>query len=49
MDPCDASKCLAFDKAICEVDKCGSECKARYFIKLEEVTHMCGEFLLQLL
>ena len=45
-NPCDVAMCPAYQNSVCEVDKCvkpGSDCKAKHFVKLEEVTQSCGK------
>ena len=44
-DICDSSVCTNYPNAVCYPDEC-ADCSPRYFIGNDEVTNVCGKFLL---
>ena len=45
-DICDSSVCTNYPNAICYPDEC-ADCSPRYFIGNNEVTNVCGKFLVK--
>ena len=45
-DICDNSVCTNYPNAVCYLDEC-ADCSPRYFIENNEVTNVCGKFLLR--
>ena len=44
-DICDSNVCTNYPNAVCYTDKC-AYCSPRYFIENNEVTNVCGKFLI---
>jgi hypothetical protein len=40
-NPCEQSNCPSFPNSVCEVDKCGNECVAKYYSVFADVTSHC--------
>ena len=45
-DICDGSVCTNYPNAVCYSDEC-ADCSPRYFIGNDEVTNVCGKFLVK--
>ena len=45
-DICDSSVCIDYPDAVCYPDEC-SDCSPRYYYKNNEVTNICGKFLIK--